>query len=95
MAAITDQAICLRRLDYSETSQVLVVLTRGHGKQRLIAKGIKRARKGQTPLGVDLLEHGQATFVPRSSGSEALAPLTEWKQHDHLGALRASGGIAA
>jgi len=90
MAAITDQAICLRRLDYSETSQVLVVLTRGHGKQRLIAKGIKRARKGQTPLGVDLLEHGQATFVPRLSGSEALAPLTEWKQQNSFGALRAN-----
>ncbi len=88
MAAITDEAICLRRLDYSETSQVLVVLTRHHGKQRLIAKGIKRARKAQTPVGIDLLEHGQATFVPRSAGSEALAPLTEWKQQDQFGGLR-------
>ena len=88
MSAITDEAICLRRLDYSETSQVLVVLTRHHGKQRLIAKGIKRAKKGQTPVGIDLLEHGQATFVPRSAGSEALAPLTEWKQQDQFGGLR-------
>jgi DNA repair protein RecO (recombination protein O) len=88
MAAITDEAICLRRLDYSETSQVLVVLTRHHGKQRLIAKGIKRARKAQTPVGIDLLEHGQATFVPRSAGSEALAPLTEWKQQERFGGLR-------
>ncbi|HUW82492.1 MAG TPA: DNA repair protein RecO [Phycisphaerae bacterium] len=88
MAAITDEAICLRRLDYSETSQVLVVLTRHHGKQRLIAKGIKRASKGQTPVGVDLLECGQATFVPRSAGSEALVPLTEWKQQDHFGGMR-------
>ena len=39
-------------------------------------------------MGIDLLERGQATFVPRSPGSEALAPLTEWKQQDQFGGLR-------
>ncbi len=37
MASVKDVAIVLRRLDYSETSQVLAMLTREHGQQRLIA----------------------------------------------------------
>ena len=37
MPLIQDQAVVLRRLDYSETSQVLVLFTRDHGKVRAIA----------------------------------------------------------
>ena len=63
MAAIKDEAIVLRRLDYSETSQVLVFLTREHGLRRLIAKGIRRVvgvtaetAKNAIQLGTELLE---------------------------------------
>ena len=88
MAALSDQAICLRRIDYSENSQVLVVLTRRHGKQRLIAKGIKRAKKGQVAVGVDLLELGQVGYLPRPQSADALGVLTEWKQSDNFAGLR-------
>ncbi|MBM4027044.1 MAG: DNA repair protein RecO, partial [Planctomycetes bacterium] len=37
-----DQAICLRTVDYSETSQVVTLFARQAGKVRAIAKGSKR-----------------------------------------------------
>ena len=73
MAAVKDQAIVLRRLDYSETSQVLVFLTREHGLQRLIAKGIKRSTKKKYATGIDLLERGRLVFLISARG-EGLEP---------------------
>jgi DNA repair protein RecO (recombination protein O) len=80
MAAIKDQAIVLRHLDYSETSQVLAVLTREHGKQRLIAKGVKRSSKKRPAIAIDLLERGELLFLPTLRGGAQLGPLTEWRQ---------------
>lgn len=87
MALIHDEAIVLRRLDYSETSQVLLVFCRAHGAQRLIAKGIKRGTKRRVAVGVDLLERGTVVFS-RRPGSEALGTLTEWRQRDAFPHLR-------
>ncbi len=89
MASIKDQAIVLRRLDYSETSQVLVFLTRGHGPRRLIAKGIKRGTKKKFATGIDLLERGEVVFLVKPQSDSALGLLTEWRQTDpHLGLRR-------
>jgi DNA repair protein RecO (recombination protein O) len=88
MAAIKDEAITLRRLDYSETSQVLVFLTRGNGLRRLIAKGIKRGTRKQFATGIDLLERGQVVFIAKSQSDASLGTLTEWKQIDGYMGLR-------
>ena len=89
MAAVKDQAIVLRRLDYSETSQVLVFLTRDHGRQRLIAKGIKRSTKKRFAPAIELLERGQLVFLAGSEHREGLGTLTEWRQAElHLGLRR-------
>ena len=88
MAALKDQAIVLRRLDYSETSQVLHFLTRLHGPQRLIAKGIKRSTKRQFAAGIDLLEKGLVVFIRKSQGNPPLGTLTEWRQTDPFLGLR-------
>jgi len=88
MPAIKDEAITLRRLDYSETSQVLVFLTREHGSRRLIAKGIKRGTKKQFATGIDLLERGQLMFIAKSQSDAALGVLTEWRQLDAYLGLR-------
>lgn len=86
MPAIKDVAIVLKRLDYSETSQVLLFLTREHGPRRLIAKGIKRGTKKHFASGIDLLERGGIVFLPASRSSDGLGTLTEWQQLDaHLG----------
>lgn len=88
MTLIPDTAITLRRLDFSETSQVLVMLTRAHGQQRLIAKGIKRGTKQRAAVGIDLLELGSVVFSQRPGKEHTLATLTEWRQEDTFSHLR-------
>lgn len=88
MPLIQDQAIVLRRLDYSETSQVLVLFTRDHGKVRAIAKGIKRSTKRRFATGIDLLEVGQVSLSTRTARPQALGSLTEWKPLRPLSGLR-------
>ncbi len=88
MALVKDSAVVLRRLDYSETSQVLAVFTRGHGQLRLIAKGIKRSTKDRAAIGIDLLELGDAVISLRPGKEDNLATLTEWRQQDGFPHLR-------
>jgi len=88
MALIHDEAVVLGRVDYSETSQVLVLFTREHGKVRTIAKGIKRGTKARFAVGVDLLDVGHVVLSSRQERSETLAILTEWKQSRSLWGLR-------
>lgn len=88
MALVKDIAIVLRRLDYSETSQVLAILTREHGQQRLIAKGVKRATKKGGGHAIDLLELGEVVFSLRADKDGTLAVLTEWRQQETFPQLR-------
>jgi DNA repair protein RecO (recombination protein O) len=90
VAIVQDLGIVLRRLDYSESSQVLAVFTREHGQQRLIAKGIKRATKSKGAVWIDLLELGRLAFTKRPGKEDNLATLTEWVQEDAFRHLRAS-----
>lgn len=88
MALLTDSAVVLRRLDYSETSQVIVLMTREHGKVRAIAKGIKRGTKKRFATGMDLFDIGTVGLSAKGERSETLALLTEWKQARALSGLR-------
>lgn len=88
MPAIADDAIVLARLDYSETSQILVFFTRQHGKVRAIAKGIKRGTKTRFAVGIDLLDVGRVVVSSRQERSVHLATVTEWKQTRSLSGLR-------
>ena len=83
-----DTAVALRRMDYSETSQILVVFTRDHGKQRLIAKGIKRSTRTRPSVGIDLLESGQVVWSHREHSDATLGVLTEWRQENAFMPLR-------
>ncbi len=64
---VSDDVICLARREFSETSQVLVFFSRGHGKVSVLAKGIKRPR-GKTAGGIDLLDAGSASFLVSTEG---------------------------
>ncbi len=88
MATVNDHAIVLRRLDFSESSQVLLFFSREHGGQRLIAKGIKRSTKTKHGTAIDLLERGALSFLRKSGGEAQLGTLTEWKQLDAYLGLR-------
>ena len=72
-----DLAICIRAVDYSETSQILTLFTREAGKLSAIAKGSKRA-KSAFDGPVELFAHGKIVYA--GSGRQKLATLTEFQQ---------------
>lgn len=88
MPTVKTQAICLRLMDWSETSQIAVLLCENHGKISAMAKGAKR----QTPStmqrfsgGVELLTRGEAMIITKAHVE--LANLIEWnlqEAHWHL-----------
>ena len=41
--SFTDEGIVLRRVNYGEADRILTVLTRGHGKVGVIARGVRKA----------------------------------------------------
>jgi len=79
MPRITDQAICIRLIDWSETSQILALLTEQHGVLRGIAKGAKRFSPSSIARysgGIELLTMGEV--VAHVKPSADLANVTEW-----------------
>jgi DNA repair protein RecO (recombination protein O) len=86
MALVSDRCICLRKVAYSETSQILLLLARGHGLVRVIAKGAHRTTKAGASKfggGIDLLDLADAVFT--HDPERELATLTEWSLRDgHL-----------
>jgi DNA repair protein RecO (recombination protein O) len=80
-----DLAICIRAIDYSETSQIVSFFTRATGKIDAIAKGSKRP-KSPFDGPIEVLSHGNIVFV--DSGGEKLATLTEFQQQPALINLR-------
>lgn len=75
MAHVSDEAICIRHWDFSETSQTVSLFTRGHGLLRGLAKGAKRVG-GRFSGGIDLLTRGQVVAIVKP-GRE-LSTLTDW-----------------
>lgn len=79
MPLVSDRCICLRKFEYSETSQILTLFARRHGTFRAIAKGAhRRTKAGASKFdgGVDLLDVGQAVFT--HNPTKDLSTLTEW-----------------
>ncbi|MGA3066979.1 MAG: DNA repair protein RecO, partial [Tepidisphaeraceae bacterium] len=87
MPLAADRCICLRKSEYSETSQIVTLFSRGHGILRLIAKGAHRRTKAGASRfdgGIDLLDSGHAVFT--GDPAHELGTLTEWKLSEgHLG----------
>ncbi|MBI4612576.1 MAG: DNA repair protein RecO [Planctomycetes bacterium] len=84
-----DEALVLRRHDWSESSQIANLLTREHGKRSVLAKGSRRERlKGQGPRGIDLLSRLWVTIYPKRG--DALDLLGDWEPLDVATRIRAS-----
>jgi len=78
-----DRCICLRKVEYSETSQIVTLLGRQHGIMRVIAKGAHRTTKqGASKFGggIDLLDIANAVFT--LDLEKNLGTLTEWTLAD-------------
>ena len=72
---VKDTAICIRAIDYSETSQILTFFTRDSGKIGAIAKGSKRP-KSSFGGPFEIFSYGKIVFS--DSNKEKLATLTEF-----------------
>ena len=89
MPLVRDVAVCLRVSPYSESSQIVTLFTREHGRLRLIAKGaVRRTKAGKSKFdgGLDLLDSGDAVFS--HAPEKDLSLLTEWRLRDGHLALR-------
>jgi len=73
----TDDAVCIRAIDYSETSQIATFFTRNTGKIGAIAKGSKRP-KSAFDGPIEIFAHGRLVFS--GSNRQGLATLTEFQQ---------------
>jgi DNA repair protein RecO (recombination protein O) len=82
-----DQAICLRSVAYSETSQILTFFTRAHGKLSAIAKGSRRP-KNTFDGPIEVFACGSITYVPGLG--EAVSTLTEFSQQPLFRGLRSN-----
>ncbi|MHC4701506.1 MAG: DNA repair protein RecO, partial [Planctomycetota bacterium] len=80
-----DTAICIRAVDYSETSQIVTFFARDTGKIAAIAKGSKRP-KSSFDGPIEILSFGQIVFA--DSNKDKLATLTEFQQEPTLLNLR-------
>jgi len=72
-----DRAVCLRKTDYSETSQVVTLFTRSYGKVPAMAKGAKRT-KSPFDGPIEIFSFGDIVFSPPAS--QKLATLTQFEQ---------------
>ena len=71
-----DTAICIRAVDYSETSQIVTFFARSAGKISAIAKGSKRP-KSAFDGPIEIFSYGKIVFS--NSNKEKLATLTEFE----------------
>jgi len=72
-----DLAICIRAVDYSETSQIVSLFTRANGKISAIAKGSKRP-KSPFDGPIEIFSTGRIIFS--QAPERKLATLTEFEQ---------------
>ena len=75
--SIKDTAVCIRTVDYSDTSQIVTLFTADNGKLSAIAKGSRR-KKTSFDGPIELFSYGDIIFVPSLSGK--LATLAEFHQ---------------
>ena len=87
MPTISDNAVCIRRWDFSETSQTVSLFTQQHGIIRGLAKGSKR-EKGNFSGGFDVLTLGNIVAIIKPGRD--LATLTEWDLQNTCRHLRSS-----
>lgn len=87
MPTLTDDAVCLRYWDWSETSQTVSLLTESHGIIRGVAKGSRRP-KSLFSGGFEALTAGEMVAITKNSG--AMANVIEWDLRSTYPGLRRS-----
>ena len=88
MSAVKDRAVCIRTVKYSESSQIVTLFCRDHGKICAIAKGSRRP-KSKFGGSIELLSAGDVVFSP-VHGERSLATLHEFDLTEPFPLLRHS-----
>lgn len=84
---VKDRAVCLRTVDYSETSQVVTLFAEQAGKISAIAKGSRRPKSAfEGPI--EIFSFGSIVFQPARGGQ--LGTLTEFQQQPLFRGLRST-----
>lgn len=63
MRQLTTRGIVLSRTDYGEADRIITLLTPDHGKLRLMARGVRRA-KSKLAGGIELFSTSDITYMP-------------------------------
>lgn len=87
MPTVSDDAVCIRHWDWSETSQTVSLFARRLGVLRGIAKGAKR-ENSRFSGGFEVLTRGAVIAIVK--GGEGLATLTAWDLQETFPAVRRS-----
>lgn len=87
MPRISDDALCIRHWDWSESSQTVSLFGREHGLLRGLAKGARRSH-GSFGGGLDLFSRGQVLAAGRAVAGGGLLTLTEWTMAEAYPRLR-------
>jgi DNA repair protein RecO len=87
MPTVTDQAVCIRHWDWSETSQTVSLFTRDLGIVRGVAKGAKRDHS-RFSGGIEIATRGEV--ILRSKPGDALSLLYAWDLQEVFPSTRAS-----
>ncbi len=80
-----DLAICLRTVNYSETSQIVTLFAQNSGKLSAIAKGSKRP-KSSFDGAIEVLSYGEVIYSSRDSAK--LATLTQFTKDPLFNRIR-------
>lgn len=80
-----DLAVCLRTVSYSDTSQIVTLLTCEHGKIACMAKGSKRAKSAMDGA-IEIFSFGPVVFT--SPKEDGLTTLIEFSQQLRFRQLR-------
>src|SRR5262245_12470421 len=86
MPPITDQAICIRQWDWSETSQTVSLFSREHGILRAVAKGAKR-ENARFSGGLEVATRGE--IIARIKPGDTLSLLIAWDLQEVFPGTRA------
>lgn len=82
-----DYAICIRKTDYSDSSQILTLFCRQSGKISAIAKGSRRS-KSAFGSPIEIFSIGEIVYISPKSGS--LATLAEFDHSAIFSSIRTS-----
>lgn len=83
MNPVKEQAIVLTRTNFGEADRILTVLTPGHGKVRIMAKGVRKI-KSKLAGGIELFSVSQITYIVGRGEIHTLVSTRLQKHHGNI-----------